>query len=238
MSRRSTSSRGSSVDTVNEWAPADVFPDDWDRDGLLTALGEYFPVTSTVDDIAGIGEPEQLGDRLVAEAAAAYEAKEAAVGEEVMRELERVVLLNITDTKWREHLYEMDYLQEGIHLRAYAQRDPLVEYQREAFEMFQALTASIQEDFVQVHLPGRARAPGAAGAGAAGAATAREPRRGRLRCRGGRARHRWAAATPARRRPATRTKRSATRRRATRRARAAAGKKYKKCHGAVRRDVT
>ena len=66
-----------------------------------------------------------------------------------MRELERVVLLNITDTKWREHLYEMDYLQEGIHLRAYAQRDPLVEYQREAFSMFEALTASIQEDFVK-----------------------------------------------------------------------------------------
>jgi preprotein translocase subunit SecA len=66
-----------------------------------------------------------------------------------MRELERVVLLNITDTKWREHLYEMDYLQEGIHLRAYAQRDPLVEYQREAFSMFEVLTASIQEDFVK-----------------------------------------------------------------------------------------
>ena len=66
-----------------------------------------------------------------------------------MRELERVVLLNITDTKWREHLYEMDYLQEGIHLRAYAQQDPLVEYQREAFDMFEALTASIREDFVQ-----------------------------------------------------------------------------------------
>jgi preprotein translocase subunit SecA len=67
----------------------------------------------------------------------------------VMRELERVVLLNITDTKWREHLYEMDYLQEGIHLRSYAQRDPLTEYQREAFEMFDALTASIREDFVK-----------------------------------------------------------------------------------------
>ena len=69
----------------------------------------------------------------MAEAMAAYEEKETAVGAEVMRELERVVLLNITDTKWREHLYEMDYLQEGIDLRAYAQQDPLVEYQREAF---------------------------------------------------------------------------------------------------------
>ena len=66
-----------------------------------------------------------------------------------MRELERVVLLNITDTKWREHLYEMDYLQEGIHLRAYAQRDPLTEYRREAFDMFEALTQSIREDFVK-----------------------------------------------------------------------------------------
>src|SRR4030095_6765916 len=77
------------------------------------------------------------------------EERERALGADVMRELERVVLLNITDTKWREHLYEMDYLQEGIHLRAYAQRDPLVEYQREAFAMFEALTASIQDDFVK-----------------------------------------------------------------------------------------
>ena len=66
-----------------------------------------------------------------------------------MRELERLVLLNITDTKWREHLYEMDYLQEGIHLRAYAQKDPLTEYRREAYLMFEELTESIQEDFVK-----------------------------------------------------------------------------------------
>jgi len=66
-----------------------------------------------------------------------------------MRELERVVLLNITDTKWREHLYEMDYLQEGIHLRAYAQKDPLTEYQREAYDMFEELKESIRSDFVQ-----------------------------------------------------------------------------------------
>ena len=65
-----------------------------------------------------------------------------------MRELERVVLLNVTDTKWREHLYEMDYLQEGIHLRAYAQKDPLTEYQREAFAMFADLTGSIRTEFV------------------------------------------------------------------------------------------
>jgi preprotein translocase subunit SecA len=140
---------GAVVDTVNEWAPADQYPDEWDREGLLTALGELYPVKSTVEDIAEFKEPEELGDHFVAEAIAAYEEKEAEMGAEVMRELERVVLLNITDTKWREHLYEMDYLQEGIHLRAYAQRDPLVEYQREAFSMFEALTASIQDDFVK-----------------------------------------------------------------------------------------
>jgi len=71
------------------------------------------------------------------------------LGSQVMRELERMVLLNIIDTRWREHLYEMDYLQEGIHLRAYAQRDPLTEYQREAYQMFEELTASIREDFVR-----------------------------------------------------------------------------------------
>jgi preprotein translocase subunit SecA len=135
--------------TVEEWAPADAYPDDWDRAGLLTALGELFPVRSTEEDIAGISEQAELGRRFVDEALGAYDDKEAAVTPEVMRELERVVLLNITDTKWREHLYEMDYLQEGIHLRAYAQRDPLVEYQREAFAMFEALTDSIREDFVK-----------------------------------------------------------------------------------------
>jgi preprotein translocase subunit SecA len=135
--------------TVDEWAPADAYPDDWDRAGLLVALGELFPVTSAEPDIAEVTEQHELGERFVAEAVAAYEAKEEAVTPDVMRELERVVLLNITDTKWREHLYEMDYLQEGIHLRAYAQRDPLVEYQREAFAMFEALTASIREDFVK-----------------------------------------------------------------------------------------
>ena len=78
-----------------------------------------------------------------------YEEKEAAVTPDVMRELERVVLLNITDTKWREHLYEMDYLQEGIHLRALAQQDPITAYRREAYDMFQACRESIRADFVR-----------------------------------------------------------------------------------------
>jgi preprotein translocase subunit SecA len=136
-------------DVVATYCPPDVFPEEWDRKQLLTALAEIYPVGTTVSDIEAIEDETELRDLFVEEALAAYEAKEAELGAEVMRELERVVLLNITDTKWREHLYEMDYLQEGIHLRAYAQRDPITEYRREAYEMFEELTASIREDFVK-----------------------------------------------------------------------------------------
>jgi preprotein translocase subunit SecA len=137
------------ADVVASWCPPDTYPEDWDREALLVALGEFFPVRSTVADIEDVRDVAELQARFVQEAEEAYEAKEAEIMPEVMRELERVVLLNITDTKWREHLYEMDYLQEGIHLRSYAQRDPLTEYQREAFMMFDELTGSIQEDFVK-----------------------------------------------------------------------------------------
>jgi preprotein translocase subunit SecA len=104
---------------------------------------------ATVDELRELGDVVTIEEQLVEDALEAYETKEAAVGEGVMRELERVVLLNITDTKWREHLYEMDYLQEGIHLRAYGQRDPLTEYRREAFSMFEELVHSIRTDFVR-----------------------------------------------------------------------------------------
>jgi preprotein translocase subunit SecA len=136
-------------ETIDAWCPPDVYPEEWDREGLLTALGELYPVRGRPDDLVGEVDVNAVHDRFVDEALEAYDAKETSVGADVMRELERVVLLNITDTKWREHLYEMDYLQEGIHLRAYAQKDPITEYRREAFEMFEELTASIREDFVK-----------------------------------------------------------------------------------------
>jgi preprotein translocase subunit SecA len=136
-------------EVVTEWCPADTYPEDWDREGLITALAEYFPVRSSAQDLAAEVDVDVVTERVTEEAVAAFEQKEASVGAEVMRELERVVLLNITDTKWREHLYEMDYLQEGIHLRAYAQQDPITEYRREAFDMFEELTASIRDDFVK-----------------------------------------------------------------------------------------
>jgi len=134
---------------VETHCPPDVFPEEWDRDQLVVALTEVYPTTTRASDLADVKDVDQMRERLVEEALTAYEAKEAAVGAETMRELERIVLLNLTDTKWREHLYEMDYLQEGIHLRAYAQKDPLTEYRREAFEMFEELVGSLREDFVR-----------------------------------------------------------------------------------------
>ncbi len=112
---------------------------------------------------------EFLVEELVADAQAAYDAREEDLGAEVLRELERRVLLSVLDRKWREHLYEMDYLQEGIGLRAMAQRDPLVEYQREGFDMFSAMMEAIKEESVgflfnlevEVDEPGAADAPAA-----------------------------------------------------------------------------
>jgi preprotein translocase subunit SecA len=138
-----------------EGATAAGYAEEWDLDQLWTALKTLYPVALTIDEAieqAG-GEKsdltrEFLVEELVADAQAAYDAREADLGAEVLRELERRVLLSVLDRKWREHLYEMDYLQEGIGLRAMAQRDPLVEYQREGFDMFAAMMDGIQEESV------------------------------------------------------------------------------------------
>ena len=129
-------------------------PDEWDLDGLWTGLGQIYPVSVDLDvlekeagDRANI-DPDELVALLKKDAHDAYDRREAEVGEEVMRELERRVLLSVLDRKWREHLYEMDYLREGIGLRAYSQRDPLVEYQREGFDMFAAMMDGIKSDAV------------------------------------------------------------------------------------------
>ncbi len=135
--------------TVQRVVPADAFAEDWDAEAICAQIREVYPTRMTAADLTEVRSVEELEERAVEEALALYEEKEAALGERVMRELERMVLLNIIDTRWREHLYEMDYLQEGIHLRAYAQRDPLTEYRREAYEMFEELTRSIKEDFVR-----------------------------------------------------------------------------------------
>ena len=135
-------------------AATEDFPEEWDLDALWTALRTMYPVTLRHQDLeAEAGgrdamDRDELREALQADAQAAYAAREADLGAEVMRELERRVLLSVLDRKWREHLYEMDYLREGIGLRAYSQRDPLVEYQREGFDMFGAMKDGIREETV------------------------------------------------------------------------------------------
>ena len=132
---------------------AEGFADDWDLDRLWTALKTLYPVSVTPR--AGRGgrraarsPPTSCASSITSDAHHAYDAREEQLGEEVMREVERRVVLSVLDRKWREHLYEMDYLQEGIGLRAMAQRDPLVEYQREGFQLFEAMNESIKEESV------------------------------------------------------------------------------------------
>ncbi|MCU1672005.1 MAG: protein translocase subunit secA [Frankiales bacterium] len=132
------------------------YPEEWDLEQLWTALGTLYPVGIALEEIEAdrsILSAEYLAEELKGDAQAAYDTREAALGvgptgEPVMRELERRVLLSVMDRKWREHLYEMDYLQEGIGLRAMGQRDPLVEYQREGFDMFNAMMEAIKEESV------------------------------------------------------------------------------------------
>src|SRR4051794_10901732 len=135
-------------------ATSEGYADDWDLDQLWTALKTLYPVGITVGELleeaggpTGVTQ-EMLVTELTSDAQLAYDRREEALGEDTMRELERRVVLSVLDRKWREHLYEMDYLQEGIGLRAMAQRDPLVEYQREGYQLFQAMTEAIKEESV------------------------------------------------------------------------------------------
>jgi preprotein translocase subunit SecA len=135
--------------TVSQWIGDKTFAEEWDLDALLAGLTELYPTRLTRQDLERAATAPELTEMVLTDALALYEEKEQVVGSQVMRELERMVLMSLTDNKWREHLYEMDYLQEGIHLRAYGQRDPLTEYRREAFDMFEELTQGIREEFVR-----------------------------------------------------------------------------------------
>jgi preprotein translocase subunit SecA len=133
-------------------ATASGYAEEWDLETLWNHLKVIYPVSFTPSDLdAEIGgraglDVELLKHRILEDLAKAYADRESALGSEVTRELERKVLLSVLDRKWREHLYEMDYLQEGIGLRAMAQRDPLVEYQREGYELFAAMMDAIKEE--------------------------------------------------------------------------------------------
>jgi preprotein translocase subunit SecA len=134
-------------------ATGDGYPEEWDLDKLWRAFKQLYPTSLTTEAVieeAG-GEKADLTADLITEmvqedAQAAYDRREQELTPELLRDIERRVVLAVLDRKWREHLYEMDYLREGIGLRAMAQRDPLVEYQREGFDMFNAMMDGIKEE--------------------------------------------------------------------------------------------
>ncbi|MEU9245636.1 preprotein translocase subunit SecA [Streptomyces shenzhenensis] len=144
-------------DTIDAYVGAETaegFPEDWDLDRLWGAFKQLYPVKVTIEELeeaagdrAGL-TAEYISESIKDDIHEQYAAREAQLGSEIMRELERRVVLSVLDRKWREHLYEMDYLQEGIGLRAMAQKDPLVEYQREGFDMFTAMMDGIKEESV------------------------------------------------------------------------------------------
>ncbi len=141
-------------------ATSEGYVEDWDLDELWTAMKTLYPIELDYKDIVGENEfgerdditAEELAEKLSADAHRAYKAREAEIeqlaGEGAMRQLERTILLSVLDRKWRDHLYEMDYLREGIHLRSMAQRDPVVEYQREGFDMFSGMLEGLKEESV------------------------------------------------------------------------------------------
>ncbi len=203
------------VTSYVEGATSSGYPEEWDLEQLWVALKTLYPISLTPDEAIKTAGGERndltrefLVEEIVADAQAAYDQREAELGAEVTRELERRVLLSVLDRKWREHLYEMDYLQEGIGLRAMAQRDPLVEYQKEGFDMFRAMMDAIQEESVgflfnlEVQIEGEPRRRGRAGRVPPPAEG--DPASGRTRRRGGAGR----AGQPAGRRSRRTTRRS------------------------------
>jgi preprotein translocase subunit SecA len=152
--------------TIDQYTPGE-FAEDWDVDGLYTALAQFFPV-----EIDGAALQSQTYDRnqlietIVADAMTRYDAREEALGEELMGALERFLLLQTIDERWREHLFDMDYLREGIHLRGFAQIDPLVAYKNEAFTLFGDLMNSVWSDYARMIFNVQVNVEGENGGGA------------------------------------------------------------------------
>src|SRR5204863_8026849 len=126
------------------------FAEEWDLERLCTAMTDLYQTEITPDELREDVQlsPEALVDEFRDDALDEYRAKEEEFGPELMRELERFVILQVVDTRWREHLENMDYLREGVHLRSMAQKDPLVEYTAEGHSMFEELNAGIREEVV------------------------------------------------------------------------------------------
>ena len=138
------------TNAVSEHVIDDVDPDEWDLDALFVRMREIFPTNLTPEDFdLDTVKANDVVQRFLDDGLKVYEQREEELGAENLRQIERLVLLNVIDNRWREHLYEMDYLQEGIGLRAVGQRDPLVEYQREGYDMFIQMQETVKEDFAR-----------------------------------------------------------------------------------------
>ncbi len=177
--------------TIDQYTPGD-YMEDWDLDGLFTALGQFFAVELEEGDL----DPETvdrgyLTERISRAALEHYELREQELGEELMSALERFLILQIIDERWREHLFDMDYLREGIHLRGFAQIDPLVAYKNEAYTLFGDLMNSVWIDFtrmifnVQVNVDGQNGGGEGAIPSPAFAASGNSTRAGRVSYSGG-----------------------------------------------------
>ena len=169
------------VTEVIEVRTAEGHSDDWDFDALWTELKTLYPISITVDEVLteagsrGKVTTGFLSKEILSDARLAYGRREQQLGEPAMRELERRVVLSVIDRRWRDHLYEMDYLKDGIGLRAMAQRDPLVEYQREGFALYQNMMGSIREESVGFLFNLEVEVTGGAGVQAKGLAAPAAP---------------------------------------------------------------
>jgi preprotein translocase subunit SecA len=146
---------------VSEYTQGEIF-EDWDLSGLQTQAASIWPLEADLSQLdPQTSSREEIQGMVAEDALAAYDRREEQFGEELMRELERQVLLRILDNRWREHLYEMDYLREGIHLRGFAQIDPLVAYKNEGFAMFEELMHAVWEEFARTifHLEVKVEGP-------------------------------------------------------------------------------
>ncbi|HLJ61215.1 MAG TPA: preprotein translocase subunit SecA [bacterium] len=137
-------------DLVAGFCSTESRPEEWDLDGLLQEVRHVIPLPPdlTVEQLRGL-DADGVTEHVLEASLAAYEAKEQAVGPETMRELERIILLQTLDRKWIDHLYAMDALREGIGLRAYGQANPLIEYQKEGYGLFEQLKRDVQEETVR-----------------------------------------------------------------------------------------
>jgi preprotein translocase subunit SecA len=133
---------------VDTWCPND-YPEEWDLEELHRQIQITYPTKVSLEQLRDVQQREGLIALLSDDALEQYEAKEREIGSDRLREIERRVMLSVIDQHWREHLYEMDYLREGINLRAMGQKDPLAEWQREGFDMFSAMMDGIQDNFVR-----------------------------------------------------------------------------------------